>query len=67
MVVAVVPEKSETLFIPSLIGVRSGENVEGRHVGYGDGLYKSTDAEKTLENMARRNLNIFSGLILPFF
>ncbi|WP_366935475.1 hypothetical protein [uncultured Christiangramia sp.] len=32
---------------PSIIWVGSGENVGGRHVGYGDGVYKSSDGGKT--------------------
>ncbi|MEQ3652635.1 MAG: glycosyl hydrolase [Glaciecola sp.] len=36
---------------PSTIWVGSGENVGGRHVGFGDGVYKSTDAGKSWKNM----------------
>ena len=28
---------------PNIIWVGTGENVGGRHVGYGDGIYKSED------------------------
>ncbi len=33
------------------IWVGSGEDVGGRHVGYGDGVYKSTDGGKTFKNV----------------
>ncbi len=33
------------------IWVGSGENVNGRHVGYGDGVYRSRDGGKTWENL----------------
>ncbi|MEM9800982.1 MAG: glycosyl hydrolase, partial [Planctomycetota bacterium] len=34
---------------PSTIWVGTGENVSGRHVGYGDGIYRSTDGGATWE------------------
>ena len=33
------------------IWVGTGENVSGRHVGYGDGVYKSLDGGQTWQNM----------------
>lgn len=36
---------------PSIIWVGTGENVSGRHVGYGDGVYRSRNGGKTWENM----------------
>ncbi len=36
---------------PSTIWVGSGENVGGRHVGYGDGVYRSRDGGMTWENL----------------
>ena len=36
---------------PSTIWVGSGENVSGRHVGYGDGVYRSRDGGQTWENL----------------
>ncbi|MCZ6767587.1 MAG: glycosyl hydrolase, partial [bacterium] len=36
---------------PETIWVGTGENVGGRHVGYGDGVYKSTDGGKKWEQM----------------
>lgn len=36
---------------PSTVWVGTGENVSGRHVGWGDGIYKSTNAGATWQNM----------------
>ncbi|MEM6641114.1 MAG: glycosyl hydrolase, partial [Pseudomonadota bacterium] len=36
---------------PSTIWVGSGENISGRHTGYGDGVYRSLDGGKTWTNM----------------
>lgn len=36
---------------PNTIWVGTGENVGGRHVGYGDGIYKSEDGGKSWKNM----------------
>ena len=36
---------------PNIVWVGTGENVGGRHVGFGDGIYKSTDAGTTWINM----------------
>ncbi|MEO1201190.1 MAG: glycosyl hydrolase, partial [Pseudomonadota bacterium] len=36
---------------PNTIWVGSGENHSGRHIGYGDGVYRSRDAGKSWENM----------------
>jgi photosystem II stability/assembly factor-like uncharacterized protein len=35
---------------PATVWVGTGENIGGRHVGYGDGVYKSTDGGKTWQN-----------------
>jgi photosystem II stability/assembly factor-like uncharacterized protein len=37
------------------VWVGSGENVSGRHVGYGDGIYRSLDGGLTWRNMGLRN------------
>ncbi len=37
------------------IWVGTGENVSGRHVGYGDGVYRSLDGGSTWENMGLGN------------
>ena len=36
---------------PSTVWVGSGENVGGRHVGYGDGIYRSKDGGSSWKNM----------------
>ena len=36
---------------PDVVWVGTGENVSGRHVGWGDGVYKSTNAGKNWTNM----------------
>jgi len=36
---------------PDIVWVGTGENVGGRHVGYGDGVYKSLDGGETWKNM----------------
>jgi len=52
---------------PNVVWVGTGENVGGRHVGYGDGIYRSGDGGKTWKNMglpksACRSQNIFLKL-----
>jgi len=36
---------------PEVVWVGTGENVGGRHVGYGDGVYRSMNGGKSWENM----------------
>ncbi len=51
---------------PNVIWVGTGENVSGRHVGWGDGIYKSTDAGTTWKNMGlRKSEHIGKILIDP--
>ena len=38
-----------------VIWVGTGENVGGRHVGYGDGVYKSLDGGKSFKNMGLKD------------
>jgi photosystem II stability/assembly factor-like uncharacterized protein len=40
---------------PNTVWVGTGENVSGRHVGYGDGIYRSRDGGTTWENMGLEN------------
>ncbi len=40
---------------PNTVWVGTGENVSGRHAGYGDGIYRSRDAGKTWEKMGLEN------------
>ncbi|MDX1379529.1 MAG: hypothetical protein R3233_00340 [Xanthomonadales bacterium] len=37
------------------VWVGTGENVSGRHVGYGDGVYRSRDGGKTWENLGLKH------------
>jgi len=47
--VSIDPNDTETVW------VGTGENVSGRHVGYGDGVYKSLDGGKSWTNMGLKN------------
>ena len=49
---------------PSNVWVGSGENVGGRHVAYGDGIFKSTDDGKTWKNMGLKNSEHISEIIV---
>lgn len=40
---------------PDTVWVGTGENVSGRHVGYGDGIYKSLDGGKSWNNMGLKD------------
>ncbi len=46
------------------IWVGTGENVGGRHVGYGDGIYRSTDAGKSWKNMGLKKSEHISKIIV---
>ncbi len=49
---------------PHTIWVGTGENVGGRHVGFGDGIYKSEDDGKTWKNMGLKNSEHISKVIV---
>ena len=49
---------------PEIVWVGSGENVGGRHVAYGDGVYRSTDGGKTWDNMGLKNSEHISEIIV---
>ncbi|MGM0532481.1 MAG: WD40/YVTN/BNR-like repeat-containing protein [Bacteroidota bacterium] len=49
---------------PHTIWVGSGEDVGGRHVGFGDGVYKSTDDGATWKNMGLKNSEHISRIIV---
>jgi photosystem II stability/assembly factor-like uncharacterized protein len=40
---------------PEIVWVGTGENVSGRHVGWGDGVYKSLDGGATWQQMGLQN------------
>lgn len=49
---------------PHTVWVGTGEDVGGRHVGYGDGVYKSTDGGKTWTNMGLRDSEHIGQIIV---
>lgn len=49
---------------PHTIWVGTGENVGGRHVGFGDGIYRSDDDGKTWKNMGLKESQHLSKIIV---
>nr|WP_321235348.1 glycosyl hydrolase [uncultured Psychroserpens sp.] len=49
---------------PHTIWVGTGENVGGRHVGFGDGIYVSHDDGETWKNMGLKNSEHLSKIII---
>lgn len=49
---------------PHTVWVGTGENVGGRHVGYGDGIYRSDDGGKSWKNMGLKNSEHISKIIV---
>ncbi len=49
---------------PNTVWVGTGENVGGRHVGYGDGIYKSEDGGATWINMGLKLSEHISKIIV---
>ncbi|MEM9884836.1 MAG: glycosyl hydrolase [Bacteroidota bacterium] len=49
---------------PNIIWVGTGENVGGRHVGFGDGVYKSMDGGKSWKNMGLKKSEHLSKIIV---
>ena len=49
---------------PNIIWVGTGENVGGRHVAYGDGIYKSEDGGETWKNMGLKKSEHLSKIII---
>ncbi len=49
---------------PHVVWVGTGENVGGRHVGYGDGIYRSTDGGAKWENMGLKESHHISKIIV---
>jgi len=49
---------------PSTIWLGTGENVGGRHVSYGDGIYRSTDGGKKWKNMGLPDSEHISKIIV---
>ncbi len=49
---------------PNVVWVGTGENVGGRHVGYGDGVYRSGDGGTTWKNMGLTESQHISKIIV---
>jgi photosystem II stability/assembly factor-like uncharacterized protein len=49
---------------PNVIWVGTGENVGGRHVGFGDGIYRSLDGGSTWTNMGLANSEHISKIVI---
>ena len=49
---------------PEIVWVGTGENVGGRHVAYGDGIYRSENGGKTWTNMGLRKSEHISEIIV---
>jgi photosystem II stability/assembly factor-like uncharacterized protein len=47
-----------------IIWVGSGEDVGGRHVGYGDGIYKSLDGGKTFKNVGLKQTEHIAEILV---
>jgi len=47
-----------------VVWVGTGENVGGRHVGYGDGVYKSLDGGKSFKNMGLKDTEHISKIVV---
>ncbi len=49
---------------PHVVWVGTGENDGGRHIGFGDGIYKSEDGGKSWKNMGLKNSEHLSKIIV---
>ncbi len=49
---------------PNRVWVGTGENVGGRHVGYGDGIYRSQDGGQTWENLGLAETEHISKIMI---
>jgi photosystem II stability/assembly factor-like uncharacterized protein len=49
---------------PNILWVGTGENVAGRHLSFGDGIYRSDDAGATWKNMGLKNSEHISTVII---
>ena len=49
---------------PSIIWLGTGENVGGRHVAYGDGIFKSEDGGRSWTNMGLRKSEHISEIMM---
>ena len=49
---------------PYVVWVGTGENLGGRHFGYGDGIYRSEDGGKNWKNMGLKNSEHISKIVV---
>jgi photosystem II stability/assembly factor-like uncharacterized protein len=49
---------------PNVVWVGTGEDVGGRHVGFGDGIYKSTDGGDSWKHMGLKNSEHISTIVV---
>ena len=49
---------------PHIIWIGTGEDLGGRHFGYGDGVYRSDDGGKTWKNMGLKNSEHVSKILI---
>ncbi len=49
---------------PEVIWVGTGENVSGRHVGFGDGVYRSLDGGDSWEHMGLKNSEHIGNILI---
>lgn len=49
---------------PNVVWVGTGENVGGRHVGFGDGVYRSRDGGASWENLGLRDSQHVSKIVV---
>jgi len=49
---------------PEVVWVGTGENVSGRHVGFGDGIYRSSDGGKSWKKMGLEDSQHISEIIV---
>jgi photosystem II stability/assembly factor-like uncharacterized protein len=49
---------------PNVLWVGTGENVGGRHISYGDGIYKSEDGGKTWKNKGLQESEHLSKIVI---
>ncbi len=49
---------------PDVVWVGTGENVSGRHVGWGDGLYRSRDGGQSWESMGLKESEHISRILI---
>ena len=49
---------------PHIVWIGTGEDLGGRHFGYGDGVYRSDDGGKTWKNMGLKNSEHVSKIVI---